>query len=160
MSRNRLQSAVDDFVQVIVGLAEDTAQSTLAARAKELRTVRHSGRKPMRAKAKPAKAKGTRAKSMSKPCPFPECENTGAPRLGMMCPDHKNISKERKNTLRYKAKQPGGKWNPKAGGKKSAAKRTKKKPAAKKSAKKPAAKKSAKKSAAKKSATSSKAATA
>lgn len=128
MSKGKLQTALDEFVQAIVGIAEDTAQDTLTARAQGLRTVRHSGRKPMATKPK------TGRRSMSRPCPIVECKGTGAPRYGMMCKEHSGIDKAEKNAIRFAAKQPGGKWNG-ASPPKKAAKRTKKKPAKRKTAK-------------------------
>ena len=130
MSKSKLQTALDEFVQAIVGIAEDTAQDTLAARAKDLRTVSHPGRKPV-AVAKPAAAK--KRKSMTKPCPFTGCEGVGSPRNGMMCAEHANISKKKKNALRFAAKQPGGKWSLKPAPRKPV---KRKKPAAKKAGKK------------------------
>ena len=112
MSKSKLQTALDEFVQAIVGIAEDTAQDTLAARAKDLRTVSHPNRKPMAAKRAVAKT-STKRKSMTKPCPFPDCAKEGAPRNGMMCVDHAHISKKKKNSLRFAAKQPGGVWSDK-----------------------------------------------
>jgi hypothetical protein len=132
MSKSKLETALDEFVQAIVGIAEDTAQNTLAARAKDLRTVGHSGRKPRDPDSLMAKNM-RKAKSMTKPCPFPDCESMGSPRNGMMCAEHANISKKKKNALRFAAKQPGGKWSLKPAPKK-AAKRTK--PAPKKAGKK------------------------
>ncbi len=122
MSKGKLQTALDEFVQAIVSIAEDTAQDTLAARAQGLRTVRHSGRKPMAAKPK------TKRRSMSRPCPIVECKGTGAPRYGMMCKEHSGIDKAETNAIRFAARQPGGKWSDSAPPKK-AAKRTKKKTA-------------------------------
>ena len=129
MSKSKLQTALDEFVQAIVGIAEDTAQDTLAARAKDLRTVSHPGRKPV-VVAKPSAAK--KRKSMTKPCPFTDCEGVGSPRNGMMCTEHASISKKKKNALRFAAKQPGGKWSLKPAVKKPV-KRTK--PAPKKAEK-------------------------
>jgi hypothetical protein len=121
MSKSKLQTALDEFVQAIVGIAEDTALDTLDTRAKALRTVRHTGRKPQAAKPAVAKAK---KKSMTKPCPVAKCSNMGAPRHGMMCSNHKDLPKEEKNALRFRAKEPGGKWRVAAAPKK-AVKRTK-----------------------------------
>lgn len=128
MSRSKLQTALDEFVQAIVGIAEDTAQDTLETRAKALRTVRHTGRKPMVAKSK------TKRRSMSRPCPIVECKGTGAPRYGMMCKEHSGIDKAEKNAIRFAARQPGGKWS-ESPSKKKATKRTKKKATKRKTAK-------------------------
>ena len=128
MSKGKLQNALDEFVTAIVGIAEETAQHTLAARAKELGMVRHSGRKPMATK--PANKNATvsstwRKRAMNKPCPVVSCDGRAAPRYGMVCKEHSTLSKAKKNAIRFEANQPGGKWATEPAPNK-AAKRTKK----------------------------------
>ena len=143
-----IKELVTDFAARLQELIE--AEALEHARDAVLRTLgiagpRKPGRPPMALATLGSVVKKPRKKPPRQLCPVPGCKNTAAPVFGMVCADHKDVSKTKLKKYREerRAKKLGG-----GNGVAGAAKR-RAKPGRKKSRRKAAARKQAPKARAK-----------
>jgi hypothetical protein len=109
---NNLQSLVDNFVKQIVATVEAAAARRVqaamtAALGAGAQLPRRRGRPPKSAQLAPMIVSAPIKRRPKQLCPVPGCKGLAAPVFGMVCKDHRKVSK--KLIKEYRAKRKASK---------------------------------------------------